>query len=402
MTKLTGAGLTDGQVALFYGSMCTRVDPSNPPTTATAPMPISQAWPGSFEADLDAVAVWPDGSVYLFKGSQYANHDPNTGQAFEGYPKEIADGWPDTYKGDLDAAVVWPNGKVYLFDGDSYVAFDVAQGTALPGYPLPIADQWPDVFTSDIDASILVGDTAYFVKGNEYLAYGVINEGAPDGPQPLAGSWLDVFAAQTPIDPGTGDGAELSAGRQEMLALIDKWMPTSLSSPQVPNGETKDLLGMAGWTTSKGTEQKKVKDAGGPPATSCGDVLSAMLRLWRSDFVGAFMIRDKNSKNQKPGAKELGYYVDADGSNTPLPGDILVLESGDGSVAHVGILVEASAEEWLTADGGAGLLPDQKAEVTKRTVRFDDNNIAILKSPTDNKEKRLDGWVDLDRLTQTS
>jgi hypothetical protein len=30
-----------------------------------------------------------------------------------------------------------------------------------------------------------------------------------------------------------------------------------------------------------------------------------------------------------------------------------------------------------------------------------ENNIPILKSPTDGKEKQLDGWVDLDKLTQT-
>jgi hypothetical protein len=33
-------------------------------------------------------------------------------------------------------------------------------------------------------------------------------------------------------------------------------------------------------------------------------------------------------------------------------------------------------------------------------VRFE-NNIPILKSPTDLKEKQLDGWVDLDKLEQT-
>ena len=66
---------------------------------------------------------------------------------------------------------------------------------------------------------------------------------------------------------------------------------------------------------------------------------------------------------------------------------------------HVGILVEASAGAWRTADGGGGVLPDQTASVTDRTVILE-NGIPILKSPTDGKEKQLDGWVDLDKLEQ--
>jgi hypothetical protein len=139
--------------------------------------------------------------------------------------------------------------------------------------------------------------------------------------------------------------------------------------------------------------------------TSCGDILAAMLRLWGSNFIGAFAIRDQDAKGRTPGAKGLGYYVEADGTQSPQPGDIIVLRNGvgkasAGSVGHVGILVEAGEAEWRTADGGGGALPDQTASVTTRMVRFE-NNIPILKSPTDLKEKQLDGWVDLDKLEQT-
>lgn len=44
--------------------------------------------------------------------------------------------------------------------------------------------------------------------------------------------------------------------------------------------------------------------------------------------------------------------------------------------------------------------PNQTASVTTRTVRVE-NNVPVLKSPTDLKEKQLDGWVDLDKLEQT-
>ena len=197
---------------------------------------------------------------------------------------------------------------------------------------------------------------------------------------------------------------ELSAKRQSMLDLIDKWMPTSLNNPRVPEGETLDLMATAGWTKARCQQSKQEKDGGGHPVTSCGDILAAMLRLWGSNFVGAFMIRDQDAKGRTPGAKGLGYYVEADGTQSPQPGDIIVLRNGvgkasAGSVGHVGILVEAGETEWRTADGGGGTLPDQTASVTTRAVRFE-NDIPILKSPTDLKEKQLDGWVDLDKLEQ--
>jgi hypothetical protein len=215
-------------------------------------------------------------------------------------------------------------------------------------------------------------------------------------------------------DAGSGDSdavaepaaakGELSAKRQSMLDLIDKWMPTSLNNPRVPEGETQDLMARAGWTKARGQQSKQEKDAGGHPVTSCGDILAAMLRLWGSNFVGAFMIRDQDAKGRAPGAKGLGYYVEADGVQSPQPGDVIVLRNGvgkgsAGSVGHVGILVEAGETEWRTADGGGGALPDQTASVTTRTVRFE-NSIPVLKSPTDLKEKQLDGWVDLDKLEQ--
>jgi hypothetical protein len=208
------------------------------------------------------------------------------------------------------------------------------------------------------------------------------------------------------------DAPELSAGRLNMLEIIDKWMPTSLANPRIPEGETQDLLAKAGWTRATGAASKKVKDNGGPPTTSCGDVLRTLLKLWNSKFIGAFNIRDTDATGHGPGAKKLGYYVtadqvtlDGDVVTSPKPGDIIVLRNGTGSssagsVGHVGVLVEARKDKWRTADGGGGALPDQTASVTERDVRWV-NGVPILKSPTDLKEKQLDGWVDLDKLEQT-
>jgi len=209
------------------------------------------------------------------------------------------------------------------------------------------------------------------------------------------------------FDDSTQPADGLSSGRQSMLDLINKWMPTSLNQPMVPDGESRDLLATAGWNKARGQQSKRDKENHKPVVTSCGDVLATMLRLWGSNFVGAFMIRDQDAKGHAPGAKGLGYYVEADGVQAPKPGDIIVLRNGTGrssagTVSHVGILVEATADVWRTADGGGGVLPDQTAAVTDRAIVRYENNIPVLKSPTDNKEKVLDGWVDLDRLTQTS
>jgi hypothetical protein len=201
----------------------------------------------------------------------------------------------------------------------------------------------------------------------------------------------------------------MADNRQDMLDLIEKWMPTTLAKPNVPDGEEKDLFGHAGWTEEMGRRFKADKDAGKPVTTSCGDILHTLLKLWGSKFLGAFMIRDCDATGHKQtGAESRGYYVKAEDGGDPQPGDVLVLRSGvgkasAGSVGHVGILVEINTDDpdhevWRTADGGGGLLPDQSAQVTNRTVRRDENNIPILKSPTDNREKQLDGWVDLDKL----
>jgi hypothetical protein len=250
-----------------------------------------------------------------------------------------------------------------------------------------------------------------------------VTEAAPEGDQPTEQAGDQPAEAEAQAAPSEGsaeesaapttEAGELNAKRQNMLDLINKWMPTSLNNPRVPDGESQDLLAKAGWNKTTGQTNKKLKDDGKAFATSCGDVLSTLLRLWKSNFVGAFNIRDTDSNNHKPGAKGLGYYVDADKLEmdgdvvtSPKPGDILVLRNGAGaasagSVGHVGILIEATKTKWKTADGGGGQLPDQTAQVTERDVRWV-NNTPILKSPTDLREKQLDGWVDLDKLEQTA
>jgi V8-like Glu-specific endopeptidase/cell wall-associated NlpC family hydrolase len=220
-------------------------------------------------------------------------------------------------------------------------------------------------------------------------------------------------------DEETLDSPDINARkRDEMIALIEKWIPTTLLAPRIPHGEKQDLLALAGWDKARGQASKAQKDQGVPVVTSCGDVLLAMLKLWRSKVLGACNIRDQTLMPLDsgkfrigPGAKSLGLYVEADGIKTPERGDVIVLRNGTGpssagSAGHVGILVEIiegeSKTTWRTADGGGGTLPDQSAAVTDREVVRFENNIPVLRSPTDNRDKLLDGWITLDRLKQVT
>ena len=397
----------NGKAYFFEGNQYLRYDLNTFQPDSGYPKPIAGNWRGLWESDIDAAVNWDKGKAYFFKGNQYIRYDMQSDSADQGYPRPIAGNWRGLWEKDINAAVNLGKGKAYFFKGNQYIRYDMPSDGADQGYPRPIVGNWRGLWGWDIDAAVNWGNgKAFFFRGDEYVSYDIAADCADSGfPRKIAEGW--PFSEQVELQdkserPVTHE--DLSAGRQHMLDLIDKWLPTSLNNPRVPEGETQDLMAKAGWTKATGQYNKKVKDDGGHPGTSCGDILAAMLRLWGSNFVGAFGIRDVAVGNG-PGAKKLGYYVEADGTQSPQPGDVIVLRNGvgrasAGTVGHVGILVERGETEWRTADGGGGALPDQTASVSTRQVRFE-NSIPILKSPTDLKEKQLDGWVDLDRLEQT-
>lgn len=419
----------NGKAYFFEGSQYSRYDLATFQRDAGYPQPIAGNWPGIWDKGIDCAFNWGiSGQVFFFRGSECIGYEVKNDKVVDGYPKSISSNFPGLWDRDIEAAVDWGNGKIFFFKGSEYMRYDINEDKVDDGYPKPIMGNWPGLWTLGIDAAVNWGNgKAYFFRKDEFISYDVAADSSDLGyPQKFATNWPPSSGAtstqtsshtsthtsshtststSTSTSTQSGTDGELSPGRQNMLDLVNKWMPTSLLQPRVPEGEKQDLMGYAGWTKARGAQSKKEKEAGTPVVTSCGDILAAMLRLWKSNFIGAFGIRDLDSKGKKPGAKGRGYYVEADGTQLPRPGDILVLRNGVGrssvgSVGHVGILVEASDTVWRTADGGGGALPDQTAKIAERTVRFE-NNIPILKSPTDGKEKQLDGWVDLDRLEQT-
>jgi hypothetical protein len=263
----------------------------------------------------------------------------------------------------------------------------------------------------------------------------------------------------------------LSEKRKLLLKVIERWYPSVVSladltgqqnppkdatpeelkragytappaKPDQPAPTTPGLMALAGWGKDMLTKSQATKAAGGKVTTSCGDVLDKALRLWGIDFDGngqgnsrAFGIRDdlkeqnakgdwvlvKGSKARK-GAIKLGYYRSAADAfaksppDLPAPGDIVVLRDGAtpdaGGVGHVGIVVSANEELWVTANGGGGSLDngEQSATVSEQTLIYytdpKDPKYAdkfprgrpVFKSVTDNKDKLVDGWIVLDKV----
>lgn len=96
----------------------------------------------------------------------------------------------------LDAAVVWPNGTAYFFKGDKYVAYSMAPEGAMAGYPKQIKDHWPGLWECDIDAVVVWDNsTAYFFKGAEYIKYQITGtEGAHAGyPKKIKDFWPGLW-----------------------------------------------------------------------------------------------------------------------------------------------------------------------------------------------------------------
>ncbi len=105
----------------------------------------------------------------------------------------------------------------------------------------------------------------------------------------------------------------------------------------------------------------------------------------------------------------IGAWVPFNGKNRPNPGDFYVLSSDAQGVkiAHVGVIVDATGETWITADSGQGdekWEPD-KADATKKVKKWAKGMAAgYRRRKFDNgvvtgefgRTAYLKGWVDID------
>ncbi len=111
--------------------------------------------------------------------------------------------------------------------------------------------------------------------------------------------------------------------------------------------------------------------------------------------------------------RKLGVWVESDGINQPIPGDIYVLRYPDApetdSVAHVGVIYEvakldpALGEVWVTADSGQGSHDSQEANFVNRQMKKMDGVHPFLSGPKNTPGdsdhfRRIGGWINLDKL----
>jgi hypothetical protein len=128
----------------------------------------------------------------------------------------------------LDAAVVWPNGTAYFFKGDKYVAYSMNPEGALPGYPKPIKGLWPGLWECDIDAVVVWNpSTAYFFKGAEYIKYQITGtEGAHQGyPKKIADHWPGLWQRDIDAAVVIGDAAYFFKGDRYIRYPLNEQQP---------------------------------------------------------------------------------------------------------------------------------------------------------------------------------
>jgi hypothetical protein len=140
--------------------------------------------------------------------------------------------------------------------------------------------------------------------------------------------------------------------------------------------------------------------------------MATLLKMWGSQFVGAFGIKYCDASGKMgTGAEGKGYYVKADGTNRPKPGDVFVLFYPSkwpanpqlaGCQAHVGYVYSVSGDDgnggftWRAAEGGQGPRTDQAAHIggeIQITAQSGKLHLTGLGG-----ERIVDGWVDLSKL----
>lgn len=90
-----------------------------------------------------------------------------------------------------------------------------------------------------------------------------------------------------------------------------------------------------------------------PGYTTCGSLPMYIARTLGDKAIGG-------TNGVRTAGVEQGAWVEAGGESRPEPGDIYALldedetDLAEGGISHVGVIVDASTDEWRTADAGLG------------------------------------------------
>ena len=153
-----------------------------------------------------------------------------------------------------------------------------------------------------------------------------------------------------PKDPAFKDGrinwtadTSLSPIRQKVLDLCRAALPA------VGTFLTPGTMRMAKISSETRNSPLVVAEYNkGKHYTNCGAFPAYIAKL----LGGKGLILHGLSAGMKATAKTAKTWVEADGSNRPLPGDFYVLENPKGQFSHVGVVIDASTGVWRTADSG--------------------------------------------------
>jgi hypothetical protein len=194
------AYLFKGGVYVRYHRLADRTDPGYPAS-------IAAYWPGmsaaGFDTGVEAALPWYGSKMYFFKGTQYVRFDLVSNRVDPGYPQPVAGNWRGLaeigFGRGVDAAVNWGDGYAYFFKGDRYARFHTVANRVVGGSTL-IATGWPGLqahgFDRDLDSCVTWGNGfAYLFKGDRYLKYDMLGNGAVDQPRPIADNWPGLHAA---------------------------------------------------------------------------------------------------------------------------------------------------------------------------------------------------------------
>ena len=187
--------------------------------------------------------------------------------------------------------------------------------------------------------------------------------------------------ADTTDTPDTAPSTELSARRSR---IIDELLPGVVPSSYGDQRFTALTFGLR-------------KDSPGvtPGYTTCGSLPMYIARkLGDQVITGTFGVRTAGVKK--------GAWVEAGGDARPKPGDLYALlaagstDRAGGGIAHVGVIVDASTDEWKTADAGQG---DgwSAAYVTRQYDAAAGTLSGEIVGTTGPRPARvLAGWIDVD------
>ena len=380
MSKLVALLWNDDQAYFFRGDQYVRYSVSAGAVDSGYPLPISSGWKGVFTEDIDAAAVWNNGRAYFFKGSEYCAYDVVADTAIAGYPKSIAENWPGVFVDDIDAVLPWGDGKAYFFSDDQYLRYDMATDTVDEGYPKPISDGWAHYFTEDVDSAVRwPNGKAYFFKGDQYLAYDIAGEVVDAGYPIDVGEWPGTLGA-------VGDTA--SAGDRAPSArrskIIDVLLPGVLPSKYYELRFLKLTFGLT-------------KESPGvtPGYTTCG--CAAHVRRSVAGRQGDR--RHQRSTYRRGQARCLGggrRRRPAQAGRHLRAADQDAHDRANAEISHVGVIVDASTDEWRTADAGLG--DGWAADYVTREYDPEAGTLSgeIVGTTGPRPAQVLAGWIDVD------